>query len=439
MRFIENKKVIEIVEKVHLYIFRSEMSDVMRNFLKDLSFVFFLMIIASSLVLVLNVVGARVLGADEFGIYQIVFVVAQFLMVFMIFGINTASTKYISNSNTTAEKKEIAFVSLLLIIAISLFVVCFVVGARFYIAEFLKIDVSMVVQSIFLASIFALFYFVRSVLQGWKRVRVVSILDLVNIIGSIVVFCALLFIGGREISYVEYYYAIAIGCIVFSLSGIFFNRDIFGFISIRIKTLKKILRYGAFAILGSVSGIFLSSTDKLLINYFHGSADVGVYSVYVMASVVVFMQIVNIFNTVFFPYASESRQKKDIVEKLKKISKPSFFGSFFGSIISIIVIVYILGESYEMNYLYAILFAFSSAIMVVYQMMMWFLNACGVEGVRTTVKGTLIAGFLNFTLGYLLISMYGIVGAIASTIFSNIFLYFYFVKQINKDSLYEGE
>jgi O-antigen/teichoic acid export membrane protein len=61
---------------------------------------------------------------------------------------------------------------------------------------------------------------------------------------------------------------------------------------------------------------------------------------------------------------------------------------------------------------------------------MWLLNAEGIKGVRVTIRGTLLAGGINFLLNILLIPLLGLSGALIATSISSVILYVYFTNQL---------
>ncbi len=432
MNFKGKEKFARFIEKVHLRVFGHEIGSVMRQFVEDLSFVFIFMFCASSLIFVFNVFGARILGVVEFGKFQIVLVGAQIAMIFMLFGINTSTAKYISESKIDNEKRQITSASFILFLLFLTTVTSILLSTRSVLSNVFSVDVFVIIQMIFFAVTLSFLYFVRSILQGWSDVRIISIFELVAIIVAMITFLFLIFFNKESIDYLSYYISLNVGYIGFIVGSLMYSKKYIIFAQIPKYIYKKVLSYGVFAIIGSVSGILLGAIDKLILNNYYGADIVGLYSAYVLASTVIFTQLVGIFNTVFFPYASASDEKIAIIQKIKKISGLIFIGVFIVAIASIVVVIYLLGDSFKFCLSYAILFAINASIMVTYQIKMWFLNADGIDGVKMTVFGTIITGFLNLFLNMVLAPSFGIVGVIIATIISNAFLYFYFTCTINR-------
>jgi O-antigen/teichoic acid export membrane protein len=285
---------------------------------------------------------------------------------------------------------------------------------------------------ILLAVSFASYSIIMSIIKGLHKFRHIAVLEMIMGGFTFIIFITLISTGKKD--FILPTVASIAGYLIFSVFGLIFLRKNLSLNPADFKAawLKKLLTYGSFAVFGGVAGAILANIDRILLNYFHNSTDIGIYSAYFAASTVAITPLIQLFLTVFFPTASKSTDKKQILNKINKLSKKIFIIVFIVSITSTYLILRLYGSKYPVYYLLILLFGLSIAFSAIYQVNMWFLNAIGVKGVKTTIKGTLSAAGLNFILNILLIPKLFIYGAILATIFSTIYMTFYFKISANK-------
>ncbi len=437
-KFIEELKLklIKLVEYIHLKFFGHEMSDTMRNFLRSLSIVSIGMIISSVAMFVVYIIGARMIGSIEFGKFQLIYTMAQFIMIPMLFGLNTASVKYIAEEKVCVKRKEYAGNSLLLVSRSIILTYIVLFMGRNYFYSIFNINQQIFTLLILLSTVIVLYYFFRSLLQGLDDIMTLSFLEGGYAIVVVVSFFVLYYSNGSN--YFSLYWAFILGYVFFV---IFFVYKYFATIQKNyhknVQFRKKILKYGFFAILGSISGMLLSGIDKIMLGYYTDAKTVGVYSMYILASLVIFSQIFHIFITVFFPQINTIQNKKNVVAKINKSVKIIFLLISLMSGIIIPVVLYFGGKDYPFRISYVIIFSIIAGLTGVYQLKMWVLNSIGIQGVKITVKGTLFVGIINTILNGMFIFRWGINGALMATVISSLLLYIYFTNKLNKLLTYE--
>ena len=80
---------------------------------------------------------------------------------------------------------------------------------------------------------------------------------------------------------------------------------------------KKIMHYSLLALPGALAGSFMG-VDRILINKFMTTADVGIYNAYFLPSITLATLLWTIINAAFFPYASKSEDKLALLLKINK-------------------------------------------------------------------------------------------------------------------------
>ena len=425
-------RMSNVIGKIFVKVFHQPIRERERLFLSDFSVVSVWMLITSIGHLVLMMFAGRVLGVVGFGQYHVLLAVVQIMGIPMLFGLHTTATKYISEVDTERQKREIMTItSFSALSLIALFAVIYWL-LRDYIAKSIDVPPDIVKYAIVFAVVLSIFYFTRSLLQGWKKLRQSAFYETISLVST-----AILFFGGvhyylTEVSFLTLLKAYMIGYAVFIALASVRLVAFLGRIQIRITTVKKLFMYSALAILGSISSVLLGSIDKLILGVMLDAKTVGIYSAYIFASTMVFARLVYIFITVFFPYASATKQKDQLIHKVNTICLYGFFIVFCSAPVLIVFVINFMGREFELSALYVILFSLNVATMVVYQIKMWLLNAEGIAGVSITVRGLLVAGIFNIILNILLIPLVGILGAILSTTIINALLYVYFSHYATK-------
>ena len=82
---------------------------------------------------------------------------------------------------------------------------------------------------------------------------------------------------------------------------------------------QKIMRYSFFAVPGLIAVAFMG-LDRILINIFMTTAAVGLYNAYFLPSITIALTLWGIVNTTFFPYASRSKDKLALLLKINKVT-----------------------------------------------------------------------------------------------------------------------
>src|SRR5437660_481355 len=93
----------------HFYrhIFREEMSEAVKLFFKNISYITLGTIISALLSFIFNILAGRILGPVEYGKFALVSSIALFLYIPMLPGLNTALVKYVSEKNDFHKQSKI--------------------------------------------------------------------------------------------------------------------------------------------------------------------------------------------------------------------------------------------------------------------------------------------------------------------------------------------
>jgi O-antigen/teichoic acid export membrane protein len=430
---------INLVNSIYERLFHEKISNVIRNFLKNISYVALGTFVATFLSTAYNILSGRILGPVEYGKFTMVQSVAMFLYIPMSLGFNTAMVKYNSEKEDfDRQSKIISTVYILVFLfTIASSVVYFIFSSGF--SDIFSVSHEGFYLSLIFAVFFVFYTITTSTLKGLFKMKILAIFQ--PVYSVILLFAFLFFVLSNYLSFKSIVYSMflaygAIGVILFT----FFLRRYFRFKFDRAWA-NTLIKYSMFGVIGGLSYVFYTNTDRILINKYMTVADVGIYKVYYMSSINTSGLIFGVFNTVFFPTVSKYGNKKYIFKKINKvipllisIGLPSIF-------LCELVVLKLYGSQYPFIFLWMILFAIASICVVVDGIYGWLLSSVGRQGVKLTSIAAITMALVNIGLNIILVPLIGITGAIISTIVSFvtsivIMLYFgrkYLVKQNDEE------
>ena len=354
------QKFFQIAEIVHLRIFGHEMGEEMRKFIGNLSWSFFGGIIASILMLGVNVGMGRYFGPEEYGKYNFVLILSQFLLIFVYLGTDVSSVKFLSGEKELSGKKAFfssSFYFVLIMISLS-WIVYYSVHSR--IEHYFNVDG----QYVFLALIFGSILGVKGAVDGYLRAfslfRFQAFLRVAEVT-AIIVFLLLILkmIGIKEYQY--YVYVIVGGAALFSLIALFRLRRNFG--AFKWSSLKLMLAYGNVILIGTIFGTVFNSLDKIIVAKYLGVAQLGIYSAYFMTSTNLIAQMTQVFNNVFFPAISQVDDTA-YVTKIDTLMKWFFIpgGVILSSVLYGTLLIF--GKAYKPDIFLAVGFGFLAVLQI---------------------------------------------------------------------------
>lgn len=358
------KAAVFLLENLHVKIFGSKMSSAMRSFLGHLSWSFLGMAFSSLVLFLINVVAGRIMGPEEYGRYNLVLTIAYVVSVLMVFGQDMACIKYIASSGTEKEKRG-HFSNSLWVVSVSILVVsilAFLFAAPA--ASLLGTTKILFAWAILYAAIFS----ARSILDSlfralieFKLQALVKILEGIVILG---IFVGLFFLLQKQ-GYQSYVFSLTVGFLFFCI--LFFYRNKFALKSFDKKLFAKTWDYTRKTILLAVVTILAASIDKLFVGKFLGVKELGVYSAYLTASILLVSQSAVIFGNAFFPMINkiEETKKPAIVEKVDRLGLLFFAPGVLGIFVASFLLFKMFGREYELNLAYLLIFSSSSFFQLV--------------------------------------------------------------------------
>ncbi len=403
-------RVLSIPYKV---IFKESMTHKSRMLFVGTSYAAFGMLFGALLTFAFTILGARILGPQNFGNYTLVVAVSVVFGSSMQFCL-TPALKYAAGKHESAVRANIVSTSSVLVVA------CVIISAAVYtliavpVSHVLGIPVVIFLFGVLYAVSVTFFVFTMNTLRALFRLRTYAVLNTVQSIIVLGTFLLFISISGRAWEYAVYpaYIAnFAISALLILYLGEYLN------LRYDRSWAKKITRYARFSAPGAVA-IACMGVDTLLINAFKTTADVGIYNAYFMPSITSAVLVWSVFNAAFFPYASGSDDRQAIFRTVNR-AVPYTVAFFLPAIILLEAVAFFFyGSQYPFSWEIAFFFALSAAIYVLFQCYSFLMASEGTSGAKAFTLGNIIALVALVSFNVLLIPVLGILGAAITLVFT---------------------
>lgn len=413
-----NEYFRKIINVIYQFIFKKSINNKEFLFIKNISFISIGGLVSSVFLFLVNFTASRWYGPSEYGKYSMVIYLSNFLVIPMIVGINTSLVNHLSKTKESHQRnilKDNALAIVVIFSIISTFTIFLLVHP---ISQFFNISQPMLI----VGTIYCLFLTFKLFCEAYLKGNLFFIqISKLEIATSIIVFLAFFFQKqfNTTPSYIYLTVSLTLGLSTYVLISFIHILKNFSFFNLNFSTINKLLSYSKFAILGSVSGLIMGNVDKLILNRTLGFQEIGLYSVYLNASTIFSSIFFPLFLVVFFPTMSQISNKKNVLSKIVKIFTVIFLPTLFLNIISIFLYIYLLGQNYQLNYYYIILFSFQNITFLLANTLWWLLNSIGSQGIKFSSITGIPIGILNIILSIVLTKYFGVTGVITSSIITS--------------------
>jgi len=385
-------KLILLVEIVHRRIFGHEMSEKMREFLKNLSWSFFGGVMAAGIMFVVNIFAGRFLGPVEYGKYNLILLMSQFFIIPMIFGMDVSVLRKIAKAEDENETRRLLSGAVFFVGTLTLIVAATV----FLNVEFVSNIFSAKSSFVFIAIIFSIVLTLKTlfdgIIKGLYFFKLQSVIRSIEALITALIFFVLYIVLKNYLSLI--YSAIVAGLFVsivyaFKLKHFFEKPDI--------DSIKKLLKYSRFVIASSLVAIIMGYGDRFVVNKYFGTEELGIYSAYYAATILVAGQFISIITNVFFAMVAKIEEKNILLKKIDRmlvigmipITAAIFIGGF--------IILKLFGNAYKSDILILILFSVIAALQF---FVSFYANIVNVHSEKTYFWGLLL--FFVRTLFYVI-------------------------------------
>jgi len=390
MNFKGKEKLVTIIEKIHLRIFGHEMSDEMRKFLDNLSWSFFGGVISMSIFFVINIMAGRILGPEGYGEYSLIIAIVAIFSIPMVLGMDTSATYHIARAKKINNKRENFNSTIWMVLPLIIIVSIIILIVSPLIAELFTIKIFTVQVSVIFGVLFAFKNVFDSFIKGFHLFKFQANAKIFEAVIVLIAFFSVVSTSMFANAYV-YVGIVGIGYLFFIVISVFKFREYFQFSLLH---RKKIFLYGIYAVIGAVSGILLYSVDKILINKYIGSEQLGVYNAYFTVSILVVGQFVTMLINVLFPFLSSIDDKSQIFKKLNKLTKILILPVFVVLIIMIWIMIFLFGDQYPFDGLLTVEFGLLSIVVIYFSILWWLIASKSINGIKFTSVNGVIAGLI---------------------------------------------
>jgi O-antigen/teichoic acid export membrane protein len=346
-------KIILHSESLHLRIFGHEMSPMMRDFLKHLSWSFLGGGIASAVMMIINIGAGRLMGPAGYGNYGLVLAISQVFMIPIILGLDVSSVRSISTAQNNREKeKNISSPFYFILFSSLVFILVFLAFHNFISKKF-NINSTILL----IAALYAVIVSLKSISDSFARALFLfkeQFFARILEVATIVVLFSLFFFFCDKQNYIFYIFALLSGSLMFSL--FLFRKYLKYLTHFDLQSLKIQLSYSSILLVGATFNAVYNILEKMIIAKYLSIYDLGIYMAYYTASFNMTAQITQMFLNVFFPSIAKM-PARTIITKLEKLIRILFFPIFFIILSIIFIIIKLFGKDYGINITY--LFGFS--------------------------------------------------------------------------------
>jgi O-antigen/teichoic acid export membrane protein len=414
MKFI-NKIFIKLFTLFYEKILHEKMSDEMAGFLKNFLYVGLGSCIAMIFSFSFNILAGRILGPSGYGELALLQSVAMFLVVPMLFGYSYAMTKYNSEKNDLDRQQNIISTTYILIFIFTIVSIFMYFLFSFQLSRAFSVSVDFFYLSVIFTVSYLFYTLTSQTLLSLHEIKKYAVILPISSIIVLSVFLSFIFIDSISFESAIYSmilaYAIAGGIMLVFLRKYLrfkFNKS-WGYL---------LTKYSNYALIGGIAAMFYSNIDKIFINMFMAVDDVGIYRAYQYSFTMGLMVGLSIFRAIFFPYASKSSKKNDI---LKKINRFIPFVMILGLPFTIgfgWIVLQLYGGNYPFDFMLALLFGIVTLCYVLDQIYGTLMDSVGIKAKRIVALAAIVMAIANISLNYSLIPLLGIEGAIVASIIS---------------------
>lgn len=378
-----------------------------------------------------TIVIARLLGPENMGLYAIALAAPNLISTFRDWGVTTAMVKYSAeyNSENDVAKIRSVFVSGLafeIIVGLALSVLSLILS------QFLAVFYGRpaIVQLIQIASLFiltgALVNTATAAFTGMEKMHLNSIMLIIQSIVKTILIIALVVLGlgtlGAVIGFsVGVLFAGAIGVLLMYIMYRSLPKSTGGKLEL-MKTTKTMLKYGLPLSIGAIlSGGLIQFYSNIMALFVTDNALIGNYSV-ALNFVVLISFFATPVTTMLFPAFSKLDAKKDM-EVLKNIFQ---YSVKYAALIVVPVTAMVMalaqpaiGTIFEDKYVQAPLYLALLSVIYLFSALGSLSTGSLINGqghTKYNLKLTLLTVIIGFPLSFVLVSQFGIIGLIVTTI-----------------------
>lgn len=386
-----------------------------REFIRHLSWIGLSFAAAKVISGLLNIFAARLLGPAEYGRINVFVSAGAFIAPFFLAGIHYSVVKY---GSVKDGQKEVFGTASVVYFTLTLFMGALIFLLRRHIGAFFGIEVKTLLLALCYAMATGAFFMVSAMQQalglfpkrGFSEIAISVIMTAGFGLG--------LFFLGRVYEAMAYAYIAAFGGVsLFWFVRIGRQFDLFNFSRERLRPL---LEYGSYYFGSGLGSFLLLNVQSLILNTYLSPNEVGSYAAYFTASIGIAGYLGYAANTVLFPKASASTNRRrlwDIAAASWKKLFPLVTLALFAAEAAILALMG--SRQYGMDPWLMFLFAAAGTLMLMHSSLGQIVYADSIRASRLALYIGLGAGVFNFLVCLFIIPAMGIKGVAVSLILTH--------------------
>jgi O-antigen/teichoic acid export membrane protein len=371
-----------------------------------------------------SILGARILGPTNFGNLGLVTTVGTILSLSVVVG-PVAMIKYGAETQDHFERVSIVSASYILIALLTAASACVYVLFSAPLSHLFGLSGELFFFALFLAVTSTLYQLTLNSLRVFFKIRAYALLNAAQSVILLAAFLAFISNDMKSWESAAYSYYLSYALISFIL--VIYLRD---YIKLRFERswAKKITHYSLLSLPGAVAISFMG-VDRILINKFMTTADVGIYNAYFLPSITAAVTLWAVINVAFFPYASKSADKLAILRQANKAA-PYLAASLTPSVLLLTwIIFFFYGRQYPFSWEIALFFAIGATMAFCFQFLSYLMASEGTRGAKVNTLSSIIALVVLFGLDVVLIPLIGLLGAAITLVFAYLIAALYLLSK----------
>lgn len=412
---LEIKKTISVFfSYAHEKIFNEKISIEFELFLKRISYVSIGTIVAAIFSSIFNIIAARILDPSGYGTFAIVQSFAMFLYIPMLLGFHTAIVKYCAETNDIDIQRQIISTVYIMVFLLTIISAIFFIMFSTMIGSFFSISENLFYYAILFAIIFVFYTLIKNTLNAIKKFRLYTIFQVVT--SFVILLSFLTLITMNNITNKSMIIATLIAYVIVGFIFLIYCIRKFLFFYVDYNLISLLSKFSIVAGVGGLIYSIYSNVDKIILNYYLGVTSVGLYAVYYYSAFTVTIFLTSVFITVFFPIASECKNKIILYRKLNAVIPYLLILGIPFVIFSEIILLFLFGKQYPIDFILIVFFAVAAILVMWYEIYAWLFSSEGIAGAKIILSIQILIAIVNVSLNFILVPINGIQGAVLSII-----------------------
>lgn len=355
-------KIFGVANKLNHRIFGFDIGETMIDFLNGLSWSYIGIFGSSLIMFILSIIAGRFLGPVEYGKYNLILAMSNIVVIFIFFGLDATSVKYVAGSNSSEEKNQHISNSLIVIVITNIFFLSILLLTSSFLQRMLHIDKSIILFVLLFSFLASFKSILDSIIKALKDFRFQATLKIIESLIIILCFILLMFILRLSPSFKIYVLSMSAGALIIIICYLRRIKD--RLVPWSATAFKQMVPYLKLSIPLSILGAISSNYDKLFVGRYMNARELGIYSAYLTASVIIFSQISAATFNVLFPLMNKIEDKHRVVKKINHLFKIAFVPGMIFIIAVSYVVMRLFGRGYGINWLYLFLTAIVSYLQI---------------------------------------------------------------------------